>query len=493
MSELHARLQPVRSQQQWVWTLQCAAWGLLGASVLGLIASILRLAGAPGLSPWAIVGILAAGPVIGAAVAFALCRSFHQAALAVDRHYDLKDRSATALAFLAKGVSSPVHELQISDALSHLSRVNPRDVAPWKLPRTLPFAGLLSVLAVALLLVSIGSQKVQAGPETNDVVVAQADRAAEELKELEEFNKEENDPELEKLLKELKVKIDELKQPGVDPKEALAKLSEMQAALQEQQAQLNTPAMDAQFQAVGEALSLAEPLEAAGNALSAGEMEKAAEELEKLEKPELDRQTEKAVTEKLEAAKKQMDKTAMSKLSEAVGNITQGLSSGNGSKFKDGAKGLASEAKKQGKRKKLSDLLRKQCNCLGECKSECEGECKSTANGKGKGGNKWGLGASGNEPGDKTAKLATKPQMQLKGKQGEQGDVDVETTHSPEARQEAQRDYSNKFRKYQEINESVLDNEPIPLGHRQTIRKYFELIRPQEGETDKVNEAVEGK
>ena len=113
--------------------------------------------------------------------------------------------------------------------------------------------------------------------------------------------------------------------------------------------------------------------------------------------------------------------------------------------------------------------------------------------GQRQGGNKWGLGASGNEPGEKTAKLAAKPQLQLKGKQGEQGDVDVETTHSPEARQEAQRDYTNKFRKYQEINDSVLDNEPIPLGHRQTIRKYFELIRPQEGETDKVNEAVEGK
>src|SRR5262249_37159939 len=102
----------------------------------------------------------------------------------------------------------------------------------------------------------------------------------------------------------------------------------------------------------------------------------------------------------------------------------------------------------------------------------------------------FGLGASGNEPGDKTAKLATKQQMQLKGKQGEEGDVDVETTHSPEARQDAQRDYREAFRKAQAINESVLDNEPIPLGHRQTIRKYFELIRPQEAETDKVIEAT---
>ena len=29
------------------------------------------------------------------------------------------------------------------------------------------------------------------------------------------------------------------------------------------------------------------------------------------------------------------------------------------------------------------------------------------------------------------------------------------------------------------MSEAVLDSEPIPLGHRQTIRRYFELIRPQ--------------
>ena len=34
-------------------------------------------------------------------------------------------------------------------------------------------------------------------------------------------------------------------------------------------------------------------------------------------------------------------------------------------------------------------------------------------------------------------------------------------------------------------SESVLDTEPIPLGHRQAIRKYFELIRPQNAEGEK--------
>jgi hypothetical protein len=29
------------------------------------------------------------------------------------------------------------------------------------------------------------------------------------------------------------------------------------------------------------------------------------------------------------------------------------------------------------------------------------------------------------------------------------------------------------------MSDTVLDSKPIPLGHGQTIRRYFELIRPQ--------------
>jgi len=37
----------------------------------------------------------------------------------------------------------------------------------------------------------------------------------------------------------------------------------------------------------------------------------------------------------------------------------------------------------------------------------------------------------------------------------------------------------------------VLNSESIPLGHRQTIRKYFQLIRPSNAETTKVNQSLE--
>ena len=105
-----------------------------------------------------------------------------------------------------------------------------------------------------------------------------------------------------------------------------------------------------------------------------------------------------------------------------------------------------------------------------------------------KGGNKAGFAASGNEAGDKTAKLKTQPQMNLKGQESSLGDVDIETEESHEQQQAAVRAYREKAEEYEALSESVLESEWIPLGHRQTIRKYFEMIRPNGTETDAVNE-----
>ena len=101
-------------------------------------------------------------------------------------------------------------------------------------------------------------------------------------------------------------------------------------------------------------------------------------------------------------------------------------------------------------------------------------------------GKNWGLGASGGQPGDKTSKLKTNPKMEIKGQESNSGDIDVETISSEEQSQEAVREYSKQVQKYEQLTESVLSSEPIPLGHRQTIRRYFEMIRPQGAETDAV-------
>ena len=72
--------------------------------------------------------------------------------------------------------------------------------------------------------------------------------------------------------------------------------------------------------------------------------------------------------------------------------------------------------------------------------------------------------------------------MRLSGKQSDEGEVETETMHSPEGKEEARRAYRESYDKFRKISEAVLETEPIPLGHRQTIRRYFESIRPSEND-----------
>ena len=479
-------VQVVRSRQQRQWIWQCVSWGLVAGGLLGCLFAVLTyLAGTPWL--WALVA-LGVAPLVGCLVALVLPRRLHDAAVTIDRTQGLKDGMATAMQFMQAKDRSPIRELQIEDMGRRVVGVDPAKVAPMMTPQSWLPGITLTCLAALFAFLAARPDEVIANVVPNEVVSSQAMRIGQSLEELEDFNTEALDPEIEELLKDLAKSIDELKKPEVDPKEALAKLSEMEAALQEQQEKLHQENSEAALQQVGEALTLAEQMQAAGEAMAKGEMEKAAEELAKLDMPELDRKMEKSITEELKRVENASNGAAKKQLKKALQQMSQGLSGGDRSKFKEGMEGLAGECKKQGRRKKLSDLLRKQCQCLSECKGECEGACKS--DGSKKGGKSWGLGASGNQPGDKTTKLSTNPKLDIKGKESEQGDVDVETISSEEQSQEAVREYRQQSQKYEQLSESVLSSEPIPLGHRQTIRRYFELIRPQAAETDQVKESL---
>ncbi|MFV0445002.1 MAG: hypothetical protein ACK5Q5_15620 [Planctomycetaceae bacterium] len=477
----------IRQQRQWLW--QCASVGLLLGAFAACGLGLARWLDWVDLGVWQVTGALALGPLMGAIWSLLNPRQDREAAVAIDRAYNLKDRIATALGFESKSsLATEWRQLQMTDATSHVARVEPSRVAPIHAPKSWAWGLGLTLMAVVITLLGTPPEPLVAAVVSNDVVIQQADTLSNSLEELQLFNEEDVDPEVEELLEQLAKKIEELQQPGVDPREALAKLSEMEAALQQQQQQLSDPAIDAQLQAIGNALSLSQEMQSAGEALAQGELEKAAEELVKLEMPELDRQTEKAITEQLMQLQKNDGQGAARQLQEAATQAAQGLSQGNRNRFREGMEGLAGECKKQGRRNRLSDLLRKQCQCLSECKGECESACKSPGNSNKKGGKNWGLAKSDNQPGDKTARLNSPNQMNITGQESAGGDIDVETMTAPETEQQAVRNYRDQAQKYEQLSESVLDSEPIPLGHRQTIRKYFELIRPQADTVDAVNE-----
>ncbi len=288
-------------------------------------------------------------------------------------------------------------------------------------------------------------------------------------------------------MQKLNETIQEMKLPGVDTKEALAKLSEMQAAIAAQQAQFNVGLVDAQMQALGEAMASTQALEGAGQALQQGKYDKAAEQLEKAE-PKFDRKEAKTLKDKLAQAAKAMEDAGLADLSTATTELSESMDDGAPppaparSSATWPRPGPAQENQRPAhlsvpESRRMQGQLPKEQHRQATAPQEVE---KPNSN--------WGMAVSGNTDGEQTKLDSAREREQVKGEMGE-GASETETTHMPEGRQAAARAYREQYQKYRRMTEAALDSEPIPLGHRQTIRRYFELIRPQGEEAEKADGA----
>ncbi len=485
-------LEPVRRRQLWLEIIRCSAIGLLAGALAAAVVAILRWQEGVGAAATALgAACLGCGPLIGALIGVLRGRSVELSAAAVDRCYGLKDRATTAIDFLRRGRPTPVHVLQVADAEQHLAGIDARKVAPYRIPRVMPYALAAAALALGLLLWP-QTARVHAKPsEPLEAVLQAAIEAEESLEDLADTAKKENDPKLKDLVQKLNETIQEMKLPGVDTKEALAKLSEMQAAITAEQAQFNVGLVDAQMQALGEAMASTQALEGAGQALQQGKYDMAAEQLEKAE-PKFDRKEAKTLKEKLAQAAKAMEDAGLSDLSTATTELSEAMEDSDAAA--GACKKLGNLARSQGRRKKISDLLSLQCRNLGECKGNCQKNSMAKLRLRKKSDkptSKWDMTVSGNTDGELTKLDSARQKEQLKGEMGE-GASETETTHLPEGKQAAARAYREQYQKYRRMTEAALDSEPIPLGHRQTIRRYFELIRPQGEEADKAAEPAAG-
>src|SRR5262245_47813574 len=179
-----------------------------------------------------------------------------------------------------------------------------------------------------------------------------------------------------------------------------------------------------------------------------------------------------------------MGEAGLGSLSSAVSDCAESIKGGKNAKVSKATKVLAKEVGNQAKRKKLNILLMGQLDDLKESKSNCQ--CNSLITGKKpekstSPSSSFGMTTSGNVEGDKTNLLSQRKLESITGNPGD-GPSETETTASPEARQAAGRSYKDVYAKYKKMSDAVLDSEPIPFGQRQMIRKYFELIRPSNGD-----------
>ncbi|WP_397568602.1 hypothetical protein [Schlesneria sp. T3-172] len=494
--ELRSKLQPVQRRQLFQSMSTWVITGLLCGAAIGIGCALARLAVHWLDGSWMAAAALIAGPALAGLAAIVLLMprpNWVAAARAVDHHYGLKDRTESALDFASRHIPADKQafaELQLADAMRHLDTVEPEVVAPFKAPRLLTGALVATAAAVIFSLIPLKQEELVAGPTVPDEqIVAEALAIEESIKELEEEFQNDSDPGLEQLLKELKQKTEELKDPGVDVKEALAKISEMQAAIQSAQSQSSLEQVDQQLQEVGEAMASAKALEGAGQALAEGKYDKAMKELAELSELEFDRNEARTTAEKLKKAAKRSSNGADGAISDAAKDLADGIEEDDDDKALAGARKLGEKAGKQARKKRINDLLNAELAELSDRKCNCQQN--STAKGKKKqkstsSSSNWGMSESGNIDGDATSLNSEVNREQVAGMAGE-GDSDFETSSSSEGRQEAQRGYKDVYQQYKKMSEAVLENEQIPLGHRQTIRRYFESIRPQQSEEPEKN------
>ncbi len=489
INRVKAQLTNVRMRQQFSRGFQWATVGLLGAAVLGCIALLLQRVGVIPIdaTPWL---LLLFGGLGALSLGLVWPTSWKSTAVLVDKHYGLKDRMLTALDFARRdlgGVSNdPLHQMQMADALKHLDSVEPTDVLPYRAPR---FA-LATVSAIVLMIGITLSPSTDATPvaevsQASPVVLEQAavleDTMLDDMQELAEEYHEED---LQELVKELEEAVEELRQPEVDQREALAKLSEMQQAVAEKMEQLNVEQIDAQLEQLAQALEATEATEAASQALKSQNYEQAAGELEKIDASTMSRREKDAVKQNLAKLAKNLGNAQKGELSDAVSQMIDGLEKGSDSECKGGMCKAAGVCKKQSVRKKISECLNCQLNRLSECKGCCQGgknggNCVTKSDSP---STKWGRGASNNPTGEKKTKIdSTRRDESVTGIAGD-GPSERETTSSPDARQNAARSYRDRYADFKKQMEDVIDSEPLPLGHRQTVRAYFESIRPSSSE-----------
>ena len=470
----HRLLYAVRLRLRIQQTLNYAAWGLLLAALVLLASPLL------------------AGVIVGVSVFLGLWRSysFSAAARLIDQHYHLKDRILTTTALLRRNDRTLMEQLQVEDTAYHLPIIQPRAVLPIRLPKILWIATCVFALDLATLAVIHGD--FFPSPETiepvGQVLAIEEQTLLEEivLKTEELAQKQANEQSLQKLSERLQTLWEQFDVKAMDVKESLATLSEMEEAFQTALDALQLETMEESLHDLAKALALSVNTTPISRALEKGDYSQAASELKKIDGETLESLSQperKAMAEQMQNLADNAEKRNQKPLQEAAQKMSEALENQDAGQCQVASEELANEVEKHGIRQNIGKDLAKQQMALGMLKAESgAGDMsggKDTAKSD-QSSETWGGGAAGDPNSGKETDLQGERQQEtLTGTLGEEGETLTETVDSKEmASAKSLLQYREQHQQYLRLSEAVLDGEPIPLGQRQIIRRYFESIRP---------------
>ncbi len=466
--------------RRWQILWNSAARALLAAGLFGLLATVLSAVFGIGV-PWTLPLLLSIAALLTASI-WSLRKTVdrRQTAGWLDQTFGLNDAILSACQFQELADSSAFHRLQIRHAeqlLRERLTANPvRLNTPGEWKRGLILASFATLLAIP------GPMQSLIEPASPGLQISlQQDQQQQIAEELEELAADIEDTSLSDMLKSMNRTLQDFADQQLTPAEAFTALSEMDQTLQQLQQQLDNPESQQQMQQIGEALALSEKMAAAGNALNEGDFRTAAEELSRLQLPELDSSEKRSITEKLQTGRNLQPETPSGRqIAEAASDLAAGIEQDSETDFQQGAEALAAESRKMATRQQLTQLLQQQTQLLAQARSDVEQQVKTAMQGPGKGGRRAGRGSDSDPRGEAESITDAAQEMRLTGTDSGSGDSEKETVEGEAEAQSVSREYRQQSAKYEFLSEQYLETEAVPAGQRQIIRDYFRMIRPRE-------------
>ena len=260
-------------------------WALLPAGFCALAVVVGRLSRASSetIGTWLVIGgaALAAVPLTLSLVEFFRKQPKYAGARALDRHYGLHDRIATALSFSdipAEG-RTPFMNLAIDDASAFAREVQPNEAVPLHSPRQIWFAVGLTLLASALWFVRLPA-------EMAPIVVVQGrpssltpDDAIGIREAIQDLRSEMTDPKLLASADQLNRVIEQLSDQELDEREAFRRLAAVEKDLQPS---LDAAVLDRMLVDTAQKLRESNLARPAADAIAKHKLSEAAKELRKL-------------------------------------------------------------------------------------------------------------------------------------------------------------------------------------------------------------------
>lgn len=465
--------------------LASAATGGMWAAALAALV-LLTWTNLPGTSPGAallrlsgFIGLTAIGVAVGLYRAWSTAPDRVAAARRIDDYYAMRDRTLSACAFLQQPTRSPAESLQVHDTALHLRKVSPADcirLAPVQkaaLYRS-AFVALSGAVAVGL---PAWQRPAPTSPDPRQPAITAAAAVAGQVAA--GTKPAATEAPINAAVEEITLAS---RDEAVDKQTALEALSSLQQQLLERRDALAAEQHARQLKQIAAAFRNAEPLQAAAEAIDAEQWQDAAERLENADPEQLRQPERRAVAKQLgseDEPNQALPDSPQQRTQAAQDQLRDGLQQQDAAQARQGLERLAQQAAAQQELAEQTAQLDAQLEQVARAKGQVRGDRPGDSEQQSdRSSDTWGKGTAGDPAGGEDDRLQVtrqREEMQIDPQEGSPPGRRERTIETADA-QSSQRSLQMRTREFQQQSEQAIAPEDLPVGHRETIRRYFEAI-----------------